>query len=224
LTIERVNGGVLSTAGDLVFQGNGSGIFAAYDADSGVELWRTDAGIGIIAPPISYAVAGEQYVAVMVGIGGTPALNYLDLTYENDGRVLAFKLGGRGEMPPVPPRKPGVVDAPTIPADAEVLAQGESLYSTHCARCHGVMVRGSGFLPDLRHSSRPIHDSWDSIVRGGAFRAKGMAGFGDLIDEAESRAIHAYVAERAHSDPTLVDQLFEWARENICIPTWMVAD
>jgi len=98
------------------------------------------------------------------------------------------------------------------------------LYSTHCARCHGFTAQGTGFLPDLRYSPRDVHESWDSIVLNGAFGAKGMAGFGDLIDAEDSRAIHAYVVNRAHSETTVVDRIFGWARENICIPTWLVAD
>jgi len=219
-----VNGGVLSTAGGVVFQGNGSGVLSAYDAETGSALWRSNVGIGIMAPPISYAIDGEQYIAVMAGIGGTPALNYLELDYVNDGRLLAYKLGASREMPPVERRKPGTVEAAAMPVSAEVLDRGEDLYSTHCARCHGFRAEGTGFLPDLRHSTRGVHDSWDSIVLDGAFSAKGMASFADLIDGTDSHAIHAYVVERALSEPTLIDRIFGWARANVCVPTWVVAD
>ena len=56
------NGGVLSTAGGLVFQGNGEGKFVAYDATTGKKLWDFDAQTGIVAAPVTYEVDGEQYV------------------------------------------------------------------------------------------------------------------------------------------------------------------
>jgi len=219
-----VNGGVLSTAGDLVFQGNGSGRLTAYTAATGDALWSSDAGVGIMAPPISYAVDGAQYVAVLAGVGGTPALNYLELSHENDGRILAFTLGANEPMPSVVARTPGTVHAPELAASPEEVARGESLYATHCARCHGFGAEGTGFLPDLRYSSSEVHDGWDAIVLRGAFQARGMAGFADLIDSADSHAIHAYVVSRARRNPTLVDRAFAWARTTLCVPTWLVAD
>ena len=64
------NGGVLATAGNVVFQGLSDGTFNAYDALTGVKLWRFDAGLGIIGSPMSYAIDGTQYVAILVGWGG----------------------------------------------------------------------------------------------------------------------------------------------------------
>ena len=61
------NGGTLSTAGGLVFYGNLHGFFKALDAKSGAELWKLQLGSGIGAAPISYAVGGKQYIAVVVG-------------------------------------------------------------------------------------------------------------------------------------------------------------
>ena len=59
------NGGTLATAGDLVFQGTAEGWFNAYRATTGERLWRFDAGLGIMAAPMSYSVGGKQYVAVL---------------------------------------------------------------------------------------------------------------------------------------------------------------
>ena len=66
-TPEPLVGGVLVTAGGLVFSGAGKGRFAAFDASSGQELWSYQAEAGVNAPPISYAVGGRQYVAVAAG-------------------------------------------------------------------------------------------------------------------------------------------------------------
>jgi PQQ-dependent dehydrogenase (methanol/ethanol family) len=219
-----VNGGVLATAGGLVFQGNGGGSFSAYADDDGQKLWESEVGIGIMAPPVTYSVDGEQYVAVLAGIGGTPSLNYVDLDYQNDGRLLAYKLGGNAPLPPVRPRAPGQVDAPPLPATAESLARGEELFSTHCARCHGFQARSIGFLPDLRHASRQVHETWDSVVLGGTLNQKGMASFADLISQEDSAAIHAYVVHEALRGPSLLDCGLAWARENLCVPSSWLAD
>ena len=65
-----LNGGVLSTAGNLVFQGNGEGFVNAYNASNGEKLWEFAAQTGVVAPPVSYAVDGHQYITVSAGWGG----------------------------------------------------------------------------------------------------------------------------------------------------------
>ena len=59
--------GALATAGNLVFIGNVDGTFSAHDAKTLQEVWSFNTGTGINAPPISYAVNGKQYIAVLVG-------------------------------------------------------------------------------------------------------------------------------------------------------------
>lgn len=63
-------GGILATAGDLVFAGHPSGEFVALDAETLEEVWRFDTNAGINAPPMTYSVDGKQYVALLVGLGG----------------------------------------------------------------------------------------------------------------------------------------------------------
>jgi alcohol dehydrogenase (cytochrome c) len=68
--------GVLATAGNLVFSGLWEGGLVAYDGRTMQELWRFDTGCGVMAPPVTYAVNGKQYVAVAVGphwLGEKPA-------------------------------------------------------------------------------------------------------------------------------------------------------
>ncbi|GAB3649276.1 pyrroloquinoline quinone-dependent dehydrogenase [Ramlibacter alkalitolerans] len=60
-------GGMLTTAGGLVFHGDIRGWFHALDAKSGKELWKFNAGSGISAAPMTYAIDGKQYVAVVSG-------------------------------------------------------------------------------------------------------------------------------------------------------------
>ncbi len=73
-TPQPLIGGVLATAGDLVFNGEGNGWFKAFDAGSGKELWKFNCGAGVNAPAVSYTVKGKQYVAV--GAGGNTQLDF----------------------------------------------------------------------------------------------------------------------------------------------------
>jgi alcohol dehydrogenase (cytochrome c) len=73
-------GGVLATAGDVVFVGYPEGAFVALDGKTLEELWRFETGAGINAPPITYEVDGKQYVAVAVGLGGAWPKWFIDGT------------------------------------------------------------------------------------------------------------------------------------------------
>ena len=66
-TPQPMIGGVLATAGDLVFAGEGNGWLKAYDAKTGKVLWQYQCGAGVNAPPTSYTVDGKQYIAVAAG-------------------------------------------------------------------------------------------------------------------------------------------------------------
>ena len=84
-----------------MFQGNGAGFFAAYSAKDGASLFRAEVGVGIMAPPMTYRIDGEQYVAVLAGLGGSPAINRQNFANDNAGRVFSFKLDGKVPIPPV---------------------------------------------------------------------------------------------------------------------------
>jgi alcohol dehydrogenase (cytochrome c) len=84
-TPEPMIGGVLATAGGLVFTGEGNGSFKAYDASTGAVLWSFQAGAGVNAPPSSYTVDGKQYV--VVAAGGNVQLNY-----KRGNSIVAFTL------------------------------------------------------------------------------------------------------------------------------------
>ena len=115
------NGGTLATAGDLVFQGTADGYFSAYDASAGDRLWRFNAGLGIIAAPISYSAGGKQYVSVLVGYGGSASassnLMHVGWKYGAQPRLLlTFGLDGHAQLPPSAPPDMRVkaVDDPSI--------------------------------------------------------------------------------------------------------------
>jgi alcohol dehydrogenase (cytochrome c) len=86
-TEQPMIGGILATAGGLVFAGEGNGQFKAYDSETGSVLWNFQAGAGVNAPPASYTVDGDQYI--VVAAGGNAQLGY---KYGNN--IIAFKLAG----------------------------------------------------------------------------------------------------------------------------------
>ncbi|HEY6870128.1 MAG TPA: PQQ-dependent dehydrogenase, methanol/ethanol family, partial [Novosphingobium sp.] len=123
------NGGVLSTGGNLVFQGNAQGQFEAYRADTGQKLWSAPTQTGVIAGPMTFRGRdGAQYVAVMAGWGGVWALapGILSLkggAARNVSRLLVFRLGGTAQLPPVDPVKLPL-DPPAPSATAQQVAEG----------------------------------------------------------------------------------------------------
>src|SRR5215469_6255397 len=136
------NGGVLSTAGNLVFQGQGSGEFAAYTADSGKKVWSIDTGSAIESIPVTYSVNGEQYVLLPVGWGSGSRLFAPAWTMatprskRGPSRILAFKLGGTVPFPTPPDIVPPVPKPPFQKADAATIEEGAKLYKTfYCDGC-----------------------------------------------------------------------------------------
>ena len=199
------NGGVVSTAGNLVFQGTAMGELAAYQADDGKRLWSIQTHTGILAPPITYEVSGEQYVAVEVGWGGAFGLAAGQLAHDaqanrgNIPRLLAFKLHGTDTLPEPPPPPDLTLAPPPNRASAKVVAEGKLHYHTFCSMCHGDSAFSGGVLPDLRYSVA-LNDPavWQSIVHDGARSANGMVSFGGQMGKEEIESIRAYVIYRAN--------------------------
>jgi len=204
------NGGVLATGGGLVFQGNQSGDFSAYAAASGDKLWSFGAQTGVVAPPITYTVAGEQYVAVLAGWGGALAtstdggLIAKDGPVRNSSRLLVFKIGGETSLPELPDLVDMPLDPPASRAAPEMIAAGGKSFARYCAVCHGPGAVGSTLLPDLRRSGALSNQaSWQSIVHDGALSANGMAGFAESLTKEEIEAVRAYVIHRANEDKAI---------------------
>ncbi len=115
------NGGALATAGGLVFQGTGSGEFTALDAANGTQLWSQPTQTGVIAAPMTYAIDGEQYVAIMVGTGSSWAMiggdsNMKGFKLPNVSRLLVYKLGGKVQLPAAPEmQRPPMTPPPATP-------------------------------------------------------------------------------------------------------------
>lgn len=217
------NGGVLSTAGGVVFQGNGSGRFTAYEDDTGKPIWSMQAPTAVIAPPVTYKVSGEQYILVMAGAGGSFGMSFDQLPYENNGHLLAFKLEGEAVMPPMVMKKEGkVADIKKTDLSAADIDEGWGLYNIHCLRCHGLMAKSGGLLPDLRFASKETHESWPAIVLGGMKKEKGMDSFADVLSMDEANKIHAYVIQQALDEPGFMQKIVDSIAPLICIPpTWL---
>src|SRR6185312_14495131 len=113
-----VNGSTLSTAGNLVFQGEGTGEFSAYAADSGKKLWSIKTGSAIDATPVSFSAGGEQYVLVPVGWGsasrifGPASMMATPESKRGPSRLLAFRLGATSPFPYPPNEVPRVPKPP----------------------------------------------------------------------------------------------------------------
>jgi quinohemoprotein ethanol dehydrogenase len=198
------NGGVLTTAGNLVVQGSAAGDFIAYRADGGEKLWSTSAQGPVMAAPATYEIEGEQYIAVLSGWGGGyPLLEGKEAAksgnVRNVSRVLVFKLGGKAVLPPLEPRQL-VINPPADTADAGTVAAGEALFGRYCSVCHGERAVGGGVVPDLRASSFLGNDFFYEIVLNGAMKDNGMASFKSILDHQKAESIRAYVIHRANQD------------------------
>ena len=200
-SVERAtayNGGALATAGGLVFQGDGAGQLAAFDADTGAMLWEYDTQGGTPASPITYAIDGEQYLAVQV--------SGFFRREGSDGRMMVFKLGAEGEIT----RELGDAEMPGPPpltASEEDVARGEALYNRTCVGCHGINAVAT-INADLRMMSTETHDSFQDIVRGGSLAEKGMLSFADAVTDEEAELIRQYVisqAQKARAGPAAQD-------------------
>ena len=198
------NGGLLATGGGLVFQGTAGSEFNAYDAGSGRKLWSFAAETGVVAPPITYTVNGEQYVAVLAGWGGAYALSVdgdiikRKAPVRNVSRLLVFKLGGTAKLPPPPALVELPLDPPLSTAKPELIALGQAKYGRYCAVCHAPGAVGSTVLPDLRRAgSLESAQAWNAVVEGGALKDNGMASFKGSLSKDEIEAIRAYVVTEA---------------------------
>jgi mono/diheme cytochrome c family protein len=196
------NGGVLATAGDLVFQGDAEGMFAAYDSRTGKQLWRYDAGEGVIAAASTYALDGQQYVAVMTGYGGTgPLFQHWALPDRPrlPGRLLVFKLGGTDTVLAFPKPPPRTLDLASIGSNGDP-ARGKALFHQNCVICHSSNATGR-YLPDLQTSPMITSDAaFRTVVLDGALAKDGMVSFAKFLTPGEAESIRAYIIDESRKN------------------------
>ena len=201
-----VNGGVIHTAGGLVFEGTSTGEFNAYDDRNGKLLWSYKVAGGIRAAPSTVMLDGEQYIIVPVGNNnsslGPRYFAKVVSTPENQGapsRIIAFKLDGKLQMDAVTPRQLIQPDYPR--PDPALVEQGKVKFDLFaCNECHGRDVIGSGgSVPDLRFTPKAKLDLFERIVQGGLLVPAGMPAFPETTAQDLSQ-LKAYIQSRAWED------------------------
>ena len=207
------NGGILSTAGDLVFQGTWDGTFAAYDAYNGKKLWQYKSDSAVLAGPMTYELDGEQYIAVAQGSGGTVMITVGDELMKkktNQNKLLVFKKGRFNQTVSLASNELATIKAlgHKVNSDPAVIKQGESLYHNNCASCHGINALSNYVVPDLRYMSEQTHSDFASIVIGGTRTHKGMIGFYETLGLDDVDAIHAYLANKQKLLPERLELTF----------------
>ena len=191
------NGGVMTTGGNLVFQGKANGEFVAYAANSGDRVWSVQTGSAINAAPASYSIDDTQYVLVPIGAAGGLQYRYPEMhaatEVKGPVRLMAFSVAGEAEMPDPGTGYPPLPDQPALEATAEEIALGRAVYAEACFSCHGTngVARFGGSVPDLRYASAETHATWHGIVIGGARAANGMPGI--ELEVEQSEAVRKYL-------------------------------
>jgi quinohemoprotein ethanol dehydrogenase len=207
VTLDKLwNGGAVSTAGNVVFQGTADGWFCAYDARSGARLWRQYVGMGIIGAPMTYEVGGTQYVSVLAGYGGSAAavgeIMNAGWKYHDPRRILTYAIDGKAQLPHSDPPtfKVNFQDNPAEAIDPKQAAMGKAI-SIACAACHGRnLVSAGGPAPDLRESAVPLNpEAFYTVVHDGALIQHGMPPFA-IFGKPQIEALRQYVRATTRAD------------------------
>ena len=202
------NGGLLSTAGNLVFQGTAAGELIAYRASDGAKLWLFPTQTGVIAAPMTFAVNGRQYLSILVGWGGVFPLVAGELAYKsgrlpNRSRLLTFALDGKATLPAAHEPAASLSPPPATVEPPELVAAGSKDYARYCGSCHGDAAYSGGLVPDLRHSRALADDDlWRAVLMDGALAAEGMVAFGPSLGAERLAAVRAYLISRAQQSQT----------------------
>ena len=200
------NGGVLTTAGNLVLQGTPTGAFVAYDATTGKRLWSYDTHAIILGAPSAVTLNGKEMILVPTGDG----TGGLTVKYESDlattretttapSRLVAFQLGGTAMIPNHPPKE--LLQPARPPQDVALATKGKALYeANHCGHCHSddMNLGGAGYIPDLRNIREATVEAMPQILQKGAFSSLGMPQFAKLSDE-DVAALQAFILNTAWS-------------------------
>jgi mono/diheme cytochrome c family protein len=198
--------GTMVTGSDLVFMGDHTGRFNAYDAKTGDKLWSVPTQAKVVASPSTYTIDGEQYVALLVGARGLPeGVERTVATSANNSRILVFKLGGKAVLPSkqvnVATTTSRVLNPPLLTGTNENVIDGQNAYGKYCAGCHGATGVADKSIPDLRYSTTlNTQAAWDAVVIGGSRSANGMASFKSMLAEGDSENIRHYIVSRANQD------------------------
>jgi len=191
--IAHYNGGILSTAGGLIFQGDAEGKFSARDALTGAILWDFDVRSGVNAPPITYLVDGEQYITIPVGWGGGLGQSNKYVDRIHTGTFYTFKLNGQAMPPEKLPAMASQFTQLKTDAAPENIGEGLNLYLQFCMGCHRSPGKGGGAIPDLTRSSGGVFKNYEAIVLNGILASQGMPNLGAEISKEELADIQSFI-------------------------------
>jgi len=187
------NGGTLTTAGNLVFQGTADGRFIAYDARDGTKLWETPTGTGVVAAPVTYEVDGRQYVSIAVGWGGVYGISTRHTERQGPGTVYTFALGGSAKPPAFVEYQLGAL-VKGVPYDPAHVKEGTALYVSNCVFCHGVPgVDRGGNVPNLGYSAQGVIANLDKYLFKGPGTANGMPDFTGKLKAPDVDRLKAFI-------------------------------
>lgn len=195
------NGGTLSTAGNLVFQGTADGRAVAYAADTGKKLWEARVNSGAMAAPVTYEVGGQQYVTFMVGWGGafpgvTGPLSH-STKVQPEARVVTFRLGAQGQLPPPKLAPAGLPPLREVTATAEQLKTARTMFNGFCGSCHGLNAVSGSVYPDLRYLTPKKHEQFQAVLSGSRLN-RGMPSYASVLKPEDMELIRQYIIKRAH--------------------------
>ena len=200
------NGGTLTTAGNLVFQGTADGRFIAYNATTGEKLWESPTGTGVVAAPSTYLIDGVQYVSVAVGWGGVFGQAARATELNSPGTVYTFAVGGKAPLPEFTKyQMEGLLSG--VKYDPADVGPGTLLYVSHCAVCHGVPgVQNGGNIRNLAYVGAGTITNLKEIVFSGAFKSQGMPDFTGKLKDDDVVKIIAFIQGVAELDtPEIAD-------------------
>jgi quinohemoprotein ethanol dehydrogenase len=193
------NGGTLTTAGNLVFQGTADGRFVAYNATSGGKLWESPTGTGVVAAASTYMIDGKQYVSVAVGWGGVYGVTARATELSNPGTVYTFAVDGKASLPAFTKYQTENLLS-GVKYDPKDVEPGTLLYVSNCAICHGVPgVDKGGNIRNLAYVGADPIKNLKAVVLGGAHKAQGMPDFTGKLSDDDLVKITAFIQGVADS-------------------------
>jgi quinohemoprotein ethanol dehydrogenase len=187
------NGGTLTTAGNLVFQGTADARFVAYDAKTGRKLWEAPMGTGVVAGASTYMVDGKQYVSIAAGWGGGFGVGNRATDRKGAGTVYTFVLGGTAKAPDFVDYQLGAL-VQGVKYEPAHVKEGTLIYVNYCFVCHGVPgVDRGGNVRNLGYSAADTISNLDKIVFKGPYMASGMPDFTGKLTAADLEKIKAFI-------------------------------
>ncbi|HWW46637.1 MAG TPA: PQQ-dependent dehydrogenase, methanol/ethanol family [Xanthobacteraceae bacterium] len=187
------NGGTLTTAGNLVFQGTADGRFIAYNAKTGEKLWESPTGTGVVAAASTYMVDDVQYVSVAVGWGGVFGITQRATENNNPGAVYTFALGGKAPLPAITKyQMENLLQG--VKYDPKDVPEGTAIYVSSCATCHGVPgVDRGGNVRNLGYVPTETIANLEAIVFKGPFTERGMPDFTGKLTMDQVNKVKAFI-------------------------------